>query len=200
MTPWQIWARQGPIFYPKIFLTGCFLQERIETQNLGMAQAFGALPTMVALIMVQSQRHNDWSCLLFHLEFMKFAIICKTMTRKIGIGASVIICLISFNFLCANPQEFLNNSDQNSDRKSRWLQLIVRILFKNRFQPIVDFYPYIYRGVSNCETTLSSESNDLLMQYWCAQKHFQMSFPHLIYPCLLYFMVFFAIGEFQAYI
>ena len=24
-TPRQIWARQGPIFYPKFFLTGCFL-------------------------------------------------------------------------------------------------------------------------------------------------------------------------------
>ena len=31
------------------FLTGCFLLEGIETQNLGKAQALGALPAMEAL-------------------------------------------------------------------------------------------------------------------------------------------------------
>ena len=36
------------MFY-RIFLIGCFLQEPIETQNLGKAQALGALPAMVAL-------------------------------------------------------------------------------------------------------------------------------------------------------
>ena len=31
------------------FLTGCFLYEHIETQNLGKAQALGALPAMAPL-------------------------------------------------------------------------------------------------------------------------------------------------------
>ena len=47
-TPLQIWARQGPIFYP-FFLTVCFSKESIETQNLVKAQALGALPAVAAL-------------------------------------------------------------------------------------------------------------------------------------------------------
>ena len=34
------------------FLTSCFLQERIETQNLGKAQALGALPAVAPLYIV----------------------------------------------------------------------------------------------------------------------------------------------------
>ena len=34
---------------PQNFLTGCFLQERIETQNLGKNQTLPALPAVAAL-------------------------------------------------------------------------------------------------------------------------------------------------------
>ena len=34
---------------PKKFLTGCFLKERIETQNLGKDQTLPALPAAAAL-------------------------------------------------------------------------------------------------------------------------------------------------------
>ena len=43
-----------------IFLTGCFLQERIETQNLGKAQALMALPAVAAL--------NSCTLLLFNVK------------------------------------------------------------------------------------------------------------------------------------
>ena len=45
--PRRIWARQGPIFYPKFF--DWLLLERIETQNLGKAQAWRALVGVAAL-------------------------------------------------------------------------------------------------------------------------------------------------------
>ena len=35
---------------PQFFLTCCFLLERIETQNLGKAQALVALPAVAALL------------------------------------------------------------------------------------------------------------------------------------------------------
>ena len=42
-----------------IFLTGCFLLERIETQNLGKAQALGALPAVAALLIMQLDRNFE---------------------------------------------------------------------------------------------------------------------------------------------
>ena len=42
-------SQARPNILTQIFLTGCFLQERIETQNLGKAQAFGALPAVAVL-------------------------------------------------------------------------------------------------------------------------------------------------------
>ena len=43
-------SQARPNILPQIFLTSCFLQERIETQNLGKAQALGALPAVAHLI------------------------------------------------------------------------------------------------------------------------------------------------------
>ena len=51
-TPRRIWARQGPIFYPNFF-------RRVETQNVGKAQALGALPAVAALL----QKNQQNSCL-----------------------------------------------------------------------------------------------------------------------------------------
>ena len=42
-------SQARPNILTQIFLTGCFLQERIETQNLGKAQALWALPTVAPL-------------------------------------------------------------------------------------------------------------------------------------------------------
>ena len=36
---------------PQIFLTGCFLKERIETQNLGKDQFLAALTAVAALLL-----------------------------------------------------------------------------------------------------------------------------------------------------
>ena len=53
--PRRIWARQGPIFYPKFF-DRLFLTKPIETLNLGKAQALGALPAMAPLVW---NKHNN---------------------------------------------------------------------------------------------------------------------------------------------
>ena len=47
---------------PQIFLTGCFLQERIETQNLGKDQALPAFPAVAALLIKKDFRidKNDF--------------------------------------------------------------------------------------------------------------------------------------------
>ena len=42
-------SQARPNILPQNFLTGCFLYKRIESQNLGKAQALGALPAMAAL-------------------------------------------------------------------------------------------------------------------------------------------------------
>ena len=55
--PRQIWARQGPLFYPN-FLTSCFLLECIEIQNLVKAQALGALPALAPLHSSESTRKD----------------------------------------------------------------------------------------------------------------------------------------------
>ena len=47
---------------PNFFTGCCFLWERIETQNLGKAQALGALPAMAALMF-------NWLILIQHLNF-----------------------------------------------------------------------------------------------------------------------------------
>jgi hypothetical protein len=47
--PRRIWARQGPILYLKFFLTGRFLWDSIEIQNLSKAQALGALVGVAAM-------------------------------------------------------------------------------------------------------------------------------------------------------
>ena len=43
-------SQTRPNILPQIFLTGCFFCERIETQNLGKAQALEALPAVAPLL------------------------------------------------------------------------------------------------------------------------------------------------------
>ena len=61
--PRRIWASRGSMFYPKFSLVGCFLQEGIETQNLGKAQALGALPAVAALkgLTAQAPMQSAWT-------------------------------------------------------------------------------------------------------------------------------------------
>ena len=42
-------SQARPNILSQLFLIGCFLQEHIETQNLGKAQALGALPAVATL-------------------------------------------------------------------------------------------------------------------------------------------------------
>ena len=43
-------SQTRPNILPQFFLTGCFLQDRIETQNLGKAQDLGAFSAVAALL------------------------------------------------------------------------------------------------------------------------------------------------------
>ena len=55
-------------------LTGCFLQERIETQNLGKDQTLPALPAMAALLM--------W----FHAQLAKKSLTVSSITVLIYVS------------------------------------------------------------------------------------------------------------------
>ena len=45
-------SQARPNILPQIFLTGCFLQVSIETQNLGKAQALGAFPAVTRMTQI----------------------------------------------------------------------------------------------------------------------------------------------------
>ena len=52
-------SQARPNILPQISLTSCFLSERIETQNLGKAQALGALPAVAPLKSMRFSHHMD---------------------------------------------------------------------------------------------------------------------------------------------
>ena len=56
-------SQARPNILPQNFLTGCFLYKRIESQNLGKAQALGALPALAPL-----QRQDIFTRILSELK------------------------------------------------------------------------------------------------------------------------------------